>query len=128
MAINELTTLDLSKLTPEQRLETTQGIVDDLIRSLNLANYSLLWRYLTDDFSNQCNSTFFSKLSTQLKDSYGQLAVIEQKSSNLDNSQLNEEWLLSTESSNKLLLCITLTPIKEFLAIKQFAITQSPSD
>lgn len=122
MAINELTTLELPKLNTEQRLKLTQGIVDDLIRALNLGNYSLIWRYISDDYSTTFTPEAFTELHEELTSSHAQLEVLEQVSSVLDDLTLREEWLLTGRDKNKLSLKLKLSPVKEFLVIEQLSI------
>ena len=123
MPINELTTLELPKLSKEQRLKITAGIVDDLIRALNLGNYSLIWRYISNEYSKELTADAFSELHQQLNLAHGELTVEEQASSELDGSSLYEKWWISTQNSDdKLFLELTLVPIKEFLVIEQLTI------
>jgi hypothetical protein len=123
MPINELTTLELPKLSKEQRLKITAGIVDDLIRALNLGNYSLIWRYISNDYSKDLTADVFSELHQQLSLTHGELTVEEQASSELDGSILYEQWWINTKNSDdKLFLELTLVPIKEFLVIEQLTI------
>lgn len=124
----ELSDLKLSQLTEEQRLKITQGIVDDLIRALNLGNYSLVWRYLSDDFSAEMDSEQFNQLHEELATTFGGIESYEQQSSVVDETTLKEAWALTTKHSDKLQLQLELTPIKEFLTIERFTINKGGLD
>lgn len=118
----ELTDLNLAELTPEHRLKITQGIIDDLVRALNLGNYSLIWRYLDQKLSAEIDAAHFAEMHNKIKEGYGSINSFEQKSSALIASTLTEEWLLKTENSADLVLTIRLQTIREFLAIEHFSI------
>ena len=116
------TTLNLKQLTQEQRLKITQGIVDDLVRALNLGNYSLIWRYFSDDYNVKHSPEDFSSLQQQLLDQYGHINIQHQIESTETENQLQELWQISTETEHTLHLKLTFIPIKEFLAIDSFSV------
>ena len=118
----ELTDIELAQLSQEQRLKITQGIVDDLVRALNLGNYSLIWRYLSDDFSQELDAEHFKALHESLMKGHGSLGLSEQQTSVIDNSVLIEEWQVTTDSSTALLLTLCLRPVREFFSIEQLEI------
>ena len=118
----ELTDIELAQLGQEQRLKITQGIVDDLVRALNLGNYSLIWRYLSDDFSQELDAEHFKALHESLMKGHGSLGLSEQQTSVIDNSVLIEEWQVTTDSSTALLLTLCLRPVREFFSIEQLEI------
>lgn len=122
MSHTDSSQLNLSKLTAEQRLKITQGIVNDLIRALNLGNYALIWRYFSDSYNSRFDADDFTELHQQLTEKYQTLESFEQISSTLDTDVLNEQWQISTKASVPLTLSLTLTPVKEFLAIDDFSI------
>ena len=125
MSKTELSELKLNQLTPEQRLKITQGIVDDLVRALNVGNYSLVWRYFSDEFTKTMGATEFSSLHQKLIDQYQKLKVQEQTSSRLDDGYLFEQWLISTDSSQTLSLSLELTTVKEFLVIESLSLDKA---
>ncbi|GAA4356443.1 hypothetical protein [Kangiella marina] len=137
MSKTELSTLHLSTISDEERLKITQGIVDDLIRALNLGNYSLVWRYFSDAFTEQFGQEQFANLHQQLIQKHQKLTVVEPISSSLVNAEdvksledvgnvesdvLSEKWRLSDADGHELSLTLTFKPIKEFLVIEAFSI------
>lgn len=65
MSKTELSELKLNQLTPEQRLKITQDIVDDLVRALNVGNYSLVWRYFSDEFTKTMGAAEFFLITSE---------------------------------------------------------------
>lgn len=128
MSKTELSELKLKQLTPEQRLKITQGIVDDLVRALNVGNYSLVWRYFSDQFSQEMGAAEFTSLHEKLINQYQKLSVLEQINSRLDDGQLFEHWHISTDSSQTLSMKLELTSVKEFLVIERLSIEKASGD
>lgn len=123
----ELADMNLSQLTAQQRLKITQGMVQEVVLALNLGNYSLIWRYLSDKFSESFNQEAFQALHQELTAEYSKLTTFELVDSTLitddsDIPQLVETWKLSTRDNNELKLTLTLCPKKEFLVIEDLSI------
>lgn len=115
--------LKLSDLTPEQCTKITQLIVTDIVRAMNLGNYSLLWRYLTEQYSEELTEGKFEQWHRSIKEQYGEFETFERiKSDNHQDSILEEKWTVSMDNDPVLTLCITFTPVKEFLAIDSLSI------
>ncbi|MBV36946.1 MAG: hypothetical protein CMP47_16075 [Rickettsiales bacterium] len=123
----ELADMNLSQLTAQQRLKITQGMVQEVVLALNLGNYSLIWRYLSDKFSESFNQEAYQALHQELTAEYSKLTTFELVDSTLitdkpDAPQLVETWKLSTQENNELKLTLTLSPKKEFLVIEDLSI------
>ena len=71
----ELADMNLSQLTAQQRLKITQGMVQEVVLALNLGNYSLIWRYLSDKFSESFNQEAFQALHQELTAEYSKLTT-----------------------------------------------------
>lgn len=112
-----MTHLELSSLTDEQRLKITQGIVDDLVRALNLGNYALIWRYFSDDLAQKLNIESFAELHQHTTQQFQQLDEANLLQSKLSDDRLRQEWRITTESDQDAVMTLTLIPVKEFLAI-----------
>lgn len=125
MSKTELSELKLNQLTPEQRLKITQGIVDDLVRALNVGNYSLVWRYFSDEFTKTMGAAEFSSFHQKVTNQYQKLRMQEQTSSRLKDGNLFEQWLISTDSSQTLSLSLELTAVKEFLVIENLSLDKA---
>ncbi|AOE49538.1 hypothetical protein [Kangiella sediminilitoris] len=114
--------LELEQLTEEQRLKITQGIVDDLVRALNLGNYSLIWRYLSDDLANRLDEKAFRELHQKTSEQFQNLQAPKLQQTELTPLQLNQCWHLESEADITAELALSFVPIKEFLAINRLDI------
>ncbi|WP_223670419.1 hypothetical protein [Kangiella shandongensis] len=117
-----MTHLELSNLTEEQCTKITQGIVNDLIRALNLGNYSLIWRYFTDGCAEEISAERFLTLRRKITEEYQELQSAKLETTQSANNQIEQKWVIQTNHSKELVLKITLVPVKEFLAIDSFHI------
>jgi len=113
--------LKLSDLSPEECTKITQQIVGDLVRGFNVGNYSLLWRSLSEKLSHELDQPTFNDMQRDILSKHGSLESFELTHSNVANDQVSQEWSIDTGNNQTLKLSINFIPVKEFLAITDFA-------
>lgn len=106
----------------EQQLKHLNPIIDDVIRAYNLANYSLLWRYLSPPLEKTNRQQHFILEQQRLEERFGTIAGYEHLELIQEENAWRGKWLLkSQDDSQTLVLAIVFIEIKEFIAIDSYS-------